>query len=87
MKLAGGLTLIGGGDYATGAFGMEFSQPDYQFPAGSPQLDITFGFKKSVFFADYALICLGSGISSTHSSPNITQVYPMAYFLKETNGL
>ncbi|XP_066015773.1 chondroitin sulfate ABC exolyase-like isoform X2 [Pocillopora verrucosa] len=72
-ELAGGLTLIGGGDYATGGFGMDFSQPSYKFPAGSFQLDITFGFKKSVFFADFAVICLGSGITTTMSSPNITQ--------------
>ncbi|XP_027049719.1 uncharacterized protein LOC113677156 [Pocillopora damicornis] len=72
-ELAGGLTLIGGGNYPTGVFGMDFSQPKYQFPAGSFQLDITFEFKKSVFFADFAVICLGSGITTTMSSPNITQ--------------
>ena len=54
---------------------MDFSQPSYKFPAGSFQLDITFGFKKSVFFADFAVICLGSGITTTMSSPNITQVH------------
>ena len=67
--------MIGGGDYATGVFGMDFSQPSYQFPAGSFQLDITFEFKKSVFFTDFAVICLGSGITTTMSSPNITQVH------------
>ena len=72
--LAGGLTLVGGGDYATGIFGMDFSQPAYRYPSGSFQLDINFKFKKSVFFADYVIICLGSGISSSNSSPHITQV-------------
>ena len=67
--------MIGGGDYATGVFGMDFSQPSYHFPAGSFQLDITFEFKKSVFFTDFAVICLGSGITTTMSSPNITQVH------------
>ncbi|KAL9953039.1 hypothetical protein ACROYT_G040390 [Oculina patagonica] len=73
-RLAGGLTLVGGGDYSAGIFGMEFSQPTYQFPTGSFQLDISFTFKKSVFFADYVIICLGTGITSTSSSTtNITQ--------------
>lgn len=75
MELAGGLTLVGGGDYSSGMFGMDFSQPPYRFPDGAFQLDITFTFKKSVFFADYVIICLGKGITSTESSPNITQVH------------
>lgn len=79
MKLAGGVTLVGGGDYPTGIFGMEFSQPPYRFPDGSFQLDIDFTFKKSVIFADYAFICLGSGITSSESSPNITQVYSVIH--------
>ena len=53
---------------------MDFSQPQYRFPYGALQLDITFTFKKSVFFADYVIICLGTGISSTNSDPHITQV-------------
>ncbi|KAL9951814.1 hypothetical protein ACROYT_G044546 [Oculina patagonica] len=73
MKLAGGVTLVGGGDYPTGVFGMEFSRPPYRFPDGSFQLDIDFAFKKSVFFSDYVIICLGSGITSSGSSPYITQ--------------
>ena len=73
-RLAGGLKLVGGGDYASGIFGMDFSQPAYRFPSGSFQLDITFSFKKSVFFAGHVIICLGTGISSSNSSPNITQV-------------
>lgn len=73
-RLAGGVSLVGGGDYSAGIFGMEFSQPPYRFPEGSFQLDINFSFKKSVFFADYVMICLGTGITSSESSPYITQV-------------
>ena len=74
--------MVGGGDYASGIFGMEFSQPPYRFPSGSFQLDINFSFKKSVFFADYVIICLGTGISSSNSSPNITQVtYDLTSFI------
>lgn len=75
MELAGGLTLVGGGQYSSGMFGMDFSQPPYRFPNGAFQLDITFTFRKSVFFADYVIICLGKGITATESSPNITQVH------------
>ena len=53
---------------------MEFSQPSYEYPSGSFQLDITFTFKKSVFFVDNVIICLGSGISSSNSATKITQV-------------
>jgi len=53
---------------------MDFSQPPYRFPDGAFQLDITFAFKKTVIFADYVIICLGTGITSTNSDPNITQV-------------
>ncbi len=53
---------------------MDFSQPRYQFPYGAFQLDINLSFKKSVFFADYVIISLGTGITSTNSDPHITQV-------------
>ena len=66
--------MIGGGDYSSGIFGMEFSNPPYRYPSGSFQLNIDFSFKKSVVFADYVIICLGSSITTTNSSPNITQV-------------
>ena len=74
MELAGGVRLVGGGDSPTGAFGMEFSQPPYQWETGAFQENINFAFKKSVFFADFLIICLGSGITSSNSSPNVTQV-------------
>ena len=74
MELAGGLRLVGGGDSPSGVFGMEFSQPPYQWETGAFQANINFAFKKSVFFAEFLIICLGSGITSSNSSPNITQV-------------
>ena len=68
--------MVGGGDTAAGVFGMEFSQPPYSWKTGAFQANIDFTFKKSVFFADYAIICLGSGISTSNSLPtNITQVH------------
>lgn len=74
MELAGGVRLVGGGDSASGVFGMEFSQPPYQWETGAFQANINFAFKKSVFFGDFLIICLGSGITSSNSSPNKTQV-------------
>ena len=73
-KLAGGVRLVGSGDYSTGMFSMEFSQPDYDWDDGAYQNNIEFTFKKSVFFADNLTICLGSGISSSGSNSHITQV-------------
>ena len=73
-KLAGGVRLVGSGNYSTGMFSMEFSQPDYDWDDGAYQNNIEFTFKKSVFFADNLTICLGSGISSSGSNSHITQV-------------
>lgn len=74
QTLAGGLRLVGGGDNPSGVFGMEFSQPPYQWKSGAFQANINFAFRKSVFFADFIIVCLGSDITVTNSSPNITQV-------------
>ena len=73
-ELAGGVRLVGGGDHAAGVFGMDFSQPPYRWETGAFQANINFAFKKSVFFADFVIICLGSGVTSSNSSPYITQV-------------
>ena len=43
-------------------FAMEFAQPDYDWDDGAYQNNIEFTFKKSVFFADNYVVCLGSGI-------------------------
>ena len=66
--------MVGSGDYSTGMFSMEFSQPDYDWDDGAYQNNIEFTFKKSVFFADNLTICLGSGISSSGSNSHITHV-------------
>ena len=74
-ELAGGLRLVGGGDNPTGVFAMDFEQPtSYKWKSGAFQANIDFFFKKSVFFADFIIICLGSGITSTNSNSHITQV-------------
>lgn len=72
--------MVGGGDNPTGVFAMDFSQPPYQWKSGAFQANINFTFKKSVFFADFIIICLGSGITASNSSPNITQVMINATF-------
>ena len=76
MELAGGVRLVGGGDNAAGVFGMEFSQPPYRWETGAPQTNIDFTFKKSVFFADSLILCLGTGITTSNSlATDITQVH------------
>ncbi|XP_022793263.1 uncharacterized protein LOC111332229 [Stylophora pistillata] len=74
-RLAGSVKLVGSGGnpVAVGAWGMDFSQPQYKFPKGSFQSDINFSFKKSVFFFDSYVICLGSNIRAENSCPYITQ--------------
>lgn len=74
-RLAGSVKLVGSGGnpVAVGAWGMDFSQPQYEFPEGSFQSDINFSFKKSVFFFDSYVICLGSNIRAENSCPYITQ--------------
>ena len=83
--------MVGGGDHSTGMFAMEFAQPDYDWDDGAYQNNIEFTFKKSVFFADNYVVCLGSGITSSGSSTHITQVYSfyleyeLKYFNKKRN--
>ena len=75
-ELAGGVRLVGGGDTAAGVFGMEFSQPPYRWETDAFQASIDFTFKKSVFFADFLILCLGTGITTSNSlASNITQVH------------
>ena len=60
---------------------MDFFQPPYQWETGAFQANIDLAFKKSVFFADFIIICLGSGITSANSSSHITQVHSSVFFL------
>ena len=60
---AGGVTFKGTEPLASGAFGMDFHQPDYQFlDRNHPHPNIKLHFKKSVFFFQNVIICLGSNI-------------------------
>ena len=60
---AGGVTFKGPEPFASGVFGMDFHQPDYQFLDGNhPNPNIRLYFKKSVFFFQRVLVCLGSNI-------------------------
>ena len=65
-KLAGGVTFSGKDPYesSNGAFGMDFEQPSYKLTANSPFENVDFKFKKSVFFEDDLLLCLGSRIET-----------------------
>ena len=65
---------MGGGEFTTGVFAMDFSQPPYRWPNNAFQNNINFTFKKSVFFGDFVIICLGSGITSSGTQSAITQV-------------
>ena len=85
-ELAGGVRLVGGGDNAAGVFGMDFSQPPYRWETGAFQANINFAFKKSVFFADFVIICLGSGVTSSNSSPYITQVCNTCFSLHQDSS-
>jgi hypothetical protein len=65
-KLAGGVTFSGKDPYesSNGAFGMDFEQPSYKLTANSPFENVDFKFKKSVFFEDDLLLCIGSRIET-----------------------
>ena len=58
---AGGVTFKGPESLSNGIFGMDFYQPDYQF-SDSSHPNIKLYFKKSVFFFQNVLVCLGSSI-------------------------
>ena len=60
---AGGVTFKGPEPIASGLFAMDFHQPDYQFLNVSDRhRNIKLYFKKSVFFFQSVLVCLGSNI-------------------------
>ena len=73
--LAGGVSFYGtkrGAYYSNGVFGMDFEMPNYTAQRRSVLAGHSFTFKKSVFFFDNILVCLGSHIES--SVPNKTIV-------------
>ena len=63
LSFAGGVTFKGTEALSNGAFGMDFHQPDYHFlDKNHPYSNIKLYFKKSVFFYNNLLVCLGSNI-------------------------
>ena len=73
--LAGGISFYGtrgGAHYSNGVFGMDFKMPNYTAQRRSVLAGHSFMFKKSVFFLDNILVCLGTHIKS--SVPNKTIV-------------
>ena len=66
---AGGVTFIGPEPIASGLFAMDFHQPDYQFLNVSDRhRNMKLYFKKSVFFFQSVLVCLGSNIKIENGS-------------------
>ena len=58
---AGGVSFKGQETLSSGAFGMDSNQPKYRFLSNTnPQIKLSF--KKSVFFYQNLLVCLGSNI-------------------------
>ena len=70
-SLAGGLTFKGSRDLENGLFGMDFKQPDYGLKDW--RKNITFEFKKSFFFLENLLVCLGSDIVAEETNGKIVQ--------------
>ena len=70
-SLAGGLTFKGSRDLENGLFGMDFEQPQYGLKDWRKK--ITFKFKKSVFFFENLLVCLGSNILAEETNGNVVQ--------------
>ena len=59
---AGGVTFQGPETFSNGMFAMDFHQPDYDFLNKHAFANIKLYFKKSVFFYQNLLVCLGSNI-------------------------
>ncbi|KAJ7321512.1 hypothetical protein OS493_034567 [Desmophyllum pertusum] len=72
-KLAGSLTFKGTMSLANGLFGMNFLQPDYGLASTDWRQNINFGFKKSVFFLENLLVCLGSNIVAQRTNRKVVQ--------------
>lgn len=69
--LAGGLTFKGTLSLENGIFGMDFKQPNYGLKDWRGNID--FKFKKSVFFFENLLVCLGSHITARDTNGKIIQ--------------
>ena len=69
--LAGGLTFKGTQSLENGIFGMDFKQPDYGLTDWRGNIDLEF--KKSVFFFENLLVCLGSDITAKNTNSKIIQ--------------
>lgn len=74
LSFAGGVTFKGTESLSSGVFGMDFHQPDYDFlNENHPYRNIKLYFKKSVFFYQNLLVCLGSNIRLENGSGKIAQ--------------
>ena len=69
--LAGGLTFKGTRSLENGIFGMNFRQPNYKLSGW--RRNIMFEFKKSVFFFENLLVCLGSNIKAGDTNAKVVQ--------------
>ena len=70
-SLAGGLTFKGTSTLENGIFGMDFKQPNYGLKDW--RKDIKFKFKKTVFFFENLLVCLGSKVTASNTNGKIVQ--------------
>ena len=68
---AGGLTFKGTLALGNGIFGMDFKQPDYGLTGW--RNNIRFEFKKSVFFFENLVVCLGSKIKARNTNRKVVQ--------------
>ena len=74
LSFAGGVAFRGTESLSSGAFGMDFHQPDYDFlDKNHPYPNIKLYFKKSVFFYQNLLVCLGSNIRLENGSAKKAQ--------------
>ena len=71
-SMTGGVELKGSTSSRNGIFGMAFVQPSYNTPYFSK---VKFSFKKSVFFYDDVIVCLGSNIQYTAPDDHDDEVY------------
>ena len=71
--LAGGLTFQGTLPLKNGLFGMDFHQPEYDLETADWRHGMQFDFKKSFFFFENLLICLGSNITSSNTNEKVVQ--------------